>query len=151
MTQGVIAGIVGGLVVALILSLVSWAREKSQQKHESRMRLRDERIGAYSEVLKATSGVDAKDKRTIDLGIADVLRAVSVAQMVAGGDQEVLDALEKLRKSWNALAEQAEQTKVSIKQLDDSEHPKTQKRIDDNKARRQDFLDATWKQTGTGG
>lgn len=80
-----------------------------------------------------------------------MLRAVSVAQMVAGGDQEVLDALEKLRKSWNALAEQAEQTKVSIKQLDDSEHPKTQKRIDDNKARRQDFLDATWKQTGTGG
>lgn len=142
MTQGVVAGIVGGLIVTLLLGLLTWAREKSQQNHEARMRLRDERIRAYSEVLKATSGVD---RRATALGTVEMLQAVSVAQMVAGGNAEVLDAIAELRKAWNKLREEAERGLLAI---DEEEIKKREK---ENGKRRQRFLEATWKQTGTGG
>jgi hypothetical protein len=141
-TGGVIAGIVGGLVVAVMLALLAWGREKSQQRHESRMALREERIKAYSEVLKTTSTVDARDRRTIDLGVKDMLQAVSVAQVVAGGNQEVLDSLEDLRNAWNKLREEAE------KGIRDIDEQKVDKREKENRRCRQKFLNAAWKQTG---
>lgn len=106
------------------------------------MRLRDERIRAYSEVLKATSGVDVNSRRTIDLGITDMLRAASVAQMVAGGNQEILDSLEELRETWNSFREEAEK---DIRDIDKQEVDKREK---ENKRCRDRLLKAAWKQTG---
>ena len=143
MTEGVIAGIVGGLIVSLLIALLAFAREKGQQSHEAQMRLRDERIRTYSEMLRETSGADARDPRYMEL-----LQTYSTAQLAAGGDKEIQDALRELYEASRDLKLEAEEAKRSIKEKMDFDDKKMEELQEVNREKREQFLNAVWKQLG---
>lgn len=143
MTEGVIAGIVGGLIVSLLIAILAFVREKTQQKHEARMRLRDERTRAYSEMLRETSGADARDPRYMEL-----LQTYSTAQLAAGGEREVQEALRGLYEASKQLKLGAEESRRLIKKelyFDSKTMDLLEK---ENRKQRKKFLSAAWKQLG---
>lgn len=147
----IITGVFGGLIVALFLAVLEIARVVTQRRHESNLRLRDERIRAYREMLRITAAIDPVDLQRLEL-----TQVYSGAQLLTGGESKVLSALEELHNSSREARERANEiikshgatfNEIQIAELvmKDGEF---QKLLQRSKERRDKFLQAAWRQLG---